>query len=403
MINIIKLDRKKIIAELPRILILLITFLIFFLLDNFILNFDRGWSFVIAFLTTCLISSFQKYYAFHEVKKSIKIFLVVSFAFLLFTSHIFAVIMISDRIYTNGELSFSSYPTYVNIQVEDSISVDQATILTLLAMESINKTFGYQMNLGNVSSFPNDGIVSYSNEQVSPFAKSILRGYATFTHKISMNLYFYNGTGHSMTTTYGDGNAWGTSDCASTLKLYCLSPNDDFTGNLSRMSEKIRAIIHEFGHSFGLPHNVLSPIMWTSELKDNPFNASRPEFQIRTGDGYRSSGWPGELGAYLGNDSSVGDAIQALYLHNYSEPIPLYSFSSTPLYDNKTLNFIFQTHYVVMRSQDSTNITFVTLLETNMSNPDADFQLTTYNFYCQYFHLADYSSLWLDEEIEACT
>lgn len=344
------------------------------------------WTFIFFLVTTFSVMIFIKSCPFKGTKKLVELSLTLLLVSSLALGHGIGQVLLTDTIYTNGQMSFSNYPTYVTIRVEEPLSVDYATYLTLITLESINQTFGYRMNLINVITFTNDNIDFYNNSHSEPgYERAKLRLNAIINQGVDIRINFFNGKGRDIDAWGGNTSAAGTSGWGQTINLYFEEPTSIYFTNIDDTLYGIKTILHEFGHSFGLPHNVMSPIMFTSEKKDNPNNASRPELNISVR----------EITFSPVDQFALNYSIEAIF-KDYIIPNITY-----PILFNTTYTVPINPHLVyydyILDNWPSNTISYVSMRKIILDGGLASFSIKQYSI-----NLTDYSLGWLPEEFDRC-
>lgn len=282
---------------------------------------------------------------------------------------------------------FKNYPVNVTIEVEEPLSVDAARALTLLSLESMNKTFGYEMNLVSAVSFPDDSVEEYSRESIiSGFKKSFLRLSAQWEQQVKMTIRFYKGLGPG--SEDGKIRALGSSNWGSSISLYFSDSyeiiqfdDEEYLLSPQMGNRPIITIIHEFGHAFGLEHNLDSPIMYTIDPEVNPDGLPQPPLNINGGDVTIPPLW--------NSTHDPDEVIKVLEDLKVTGPLRLYQEKSDT------------NHLYIYKDQEFDKITLLYLSVTSGDQGNAtSWQIDAS---MKYFLLSDYSKGWLDSEIDKCT
>lgn len=368
-------------------LILCIIFLIGLMIAEVLLwGFITIWTFIFFLVTFFSVFIFIKCCQFQETKKLAYLGLTFMLVFSLVLGHGIGQVLLTNNIYTNGQLSYSNYPIYVAVRVEEPLSVDYATFTTLIALESINQTFGYRMILDEVTTFENDNKEFYNDSRSEPgYERAKLRLNAKMNNQVDIRINFFKGKGREIETWAGTTSAAGTSGWGQTINLYFEEPASIYFTNIDDTLYGIKTILHEFGHSFGLPHNVRSPIMFTSEKKDNPCNASRPEWNITVNE---TSFSPGEQ---FDQNYSAEAIFQEYIVSNISYPILFNNTYTVPI--NPHLVY----YDYILDNWPSNTISYVHMLKHYNGGSTVNFTIQQYSF-----NLSDYSCGWLSKELERC-
>ncbi len=297
---------------------------------------------------------------------------------------------------TNGQLVYSSLPVHVNVWVEEPLSADCARILTLMALESINQTFSYRMSLKSVQSFQNDSKENYSRgSPIILYEIARLRTKAIADGHVSINITFLKGAGPESETSSGVAHASGLSDWADNIYLYFNGPEDIFspdrTEPLNSTFLNIQTLLHEFGHSFGLKHDIHS-VMWTAEKAANPTNASNPvNITYQVEDLSMPASVPENMTLQECFENYIRPNVTGQLWHNYSKARFEYT-GSTSGYS--------QGHYYVLHDDDYRNITLVYLSEYYYNIQG--YIIHYYSVKYCVFDLGEFNRHWLPKELARC-
>lgn len=335
-------------------------------------------------------------------KKIIVILLVIILICVAFYS-----IYLSNSL-TNSDL-FRKYEASIYLEIEEGISVEGATTITLLSLEALNQTFNYSLNLMSTTILPDDNVSYYSNEYLNQ--TFWLEGYNTSslleTKKngtVNIILRFVTGKGQEI---FYPNNI--------SIKPVGLSNYGNriifFYGNIDQLGFTINAfnlcksIQHEFGHAFGLSHNKDSSMMYSPEVDNDTIPPNPPATQrvIETGDtliiGLNDTSFQEFSKCYdflmnSDNDiwlinSTINDQHNFSIPQNYSPDYPLvestynvshYAVYKTPSFDNVSMFYI-KNKYRICQGN-------VIVVETNVEG--------------SYFDLTKFRECWTDDEIAQC-
>lgn len=329
---------------------------------------------IISFICSCGLTSLDLFD--NQQKNDILKVLIITFILLLTP--------FCTNLLTNGNSIYSNYPAYVNIYVEDSLPVEQVTMLTLLSLEVINQTFDYQLNLNKVISFEDDNKDIYTvTTPLFYYERAKLRYEGLIEKEIYISIYFYNGTAE---TKYGNGIVLGASNTGDKIDMYINKSKTIFSlGDLNGTFKNAKTLLHEFSHSFGLYHNPNSPIMHTYEKLFNLANQSKPDLNILV-----NKTNPHIIGSYDANDTA------SEIFHNFLLPkiaLPLWSNYTYKISLNPNL-----TYYDFFFINRTTNqVLMVQLIEHHIGDGESGFSTDCYSF-----NIKDFTKGWLSHELARC-
>lgn len=305
----------------------------------------------------------------------------------------------SDTIFKNGSTFYSKYSAHVDIRIEKSLSVENATLLTLMALESINETFGYHMTLNEVTTFEDDHKENYSRPyRFIPYEIAKLRLKSLIQKHISVTMTFYKGNGPDTKTSSGISNASGASDRADSIWLYFDNTNDMFSMSseswANHTMRNIRTILHEFGHSFCLNENPKSGIMYTAEKKYNPTGSNNLIFNVTVNFGLVT----------IPNEIDENTTVQDIYTSLICTVFPYqiaYNWSYNPHIVNDTTSSGYtQTHVYYILNEQAHETILIYLWESytvNLGDIDRHYSATY-----RIIDFDDFTDCWLPEELARC-
>ena len=188
------------------------------------------------------------------------------------------VLLIPPSIHPNTHY-FENYPVDVTVLVEEPLPVATIEVLSRMAFESLNRTFGYDINLKEISTFGNDSIQEYSKESLkkalwnSPFGGDKTLYWSITGGRVQMKVKCFYGAGPERVYYGEEYRVAGLSRHGSRIGLF-FNSSRDLTAEGFR--DNFETYLHEFGHAFGLEHQLYSRIMYSPEV-DPPPMQGRPQ------------------------------------------------------------------------------------------------------------------------------
>jgi len=310
----------------------------------------------------------------------------------------------------NNNYYFQNKPVYLNLHVEKPLLMQDAIALSELAVDAITISFDYDISIGSTDSFLDDGIGEYDGDL--PGSRNELRFGAFYSGKVNIDVYFFKGNGSEIVNSDDEVvNAAGRSNYGNTIELYFNDTTDILkleTGYEVR--DKLRTYVHEIGHAIGLHHNTESPIMFTSEKKDNPDGDERPNMNIN---------WSNEHMQFTTHTySSVDTIIDNYLLPSLNNSVEnMYFKTSYHLEENYTLyafndthfkNRLNRTYYHAIYFNDDTSEYYLMKIKgdilwlTSMVDSNDTAILSKYHVNMSYVDLTGIKDCWTESEIDYC-
>jgi hypothetical protein len=191
---------------------------------------------------------------------------------------VIGILFIPPSIYPNTHY-FEAYPVDVTVLVEEPLPVATIEVLSKMTFESLNRTFGYDINLKGISTFENDSIQEYSNETLkkalwnSPFGGDKTLYWSITGGRVQMQVRCFYGSGPERVYYGEEYRVAGLSRYGNRIGLFFNSSRDLMCEGFG---DNFETYLHEFGHAFGLEHQLDSHIMYSAEV-DPPPMQGRPQ------------------------------------------------------------------------------------------------------------------------------
>ena len=305
---------------------------------------------------------------------------------------------------------FQRYPVNVFIEVEEPLPIETIHLISLLTFESLNETFDYKINLAQISAFTNDSVEKYTDEILN---QSLWRGSEGGTSSlrwslkngaINMRIRAYTGQGPERIYFNKSYNASGISKYGNIIGLFYNVTNDDL--RYTNIFLNMKTILHEFGHAFGLKHNMNSSMMYSPEVDLN-----------KTGEPRWPSGFSGSSDSgvvYPYPEGTVEEALKDFNItsistnpvcYYYESPQQFFNFTSPKYWAPDSPNctgFLNQSHLWCFQGEYSKPITIV-WMDRTLVDTEIGYYWHNYKLEWCTFGLNGFEEFWTDEEILECT
>lgn len=335
-----------------------------------------------------------------EKKKGLLVIIaLIVISILVFTSMIYLNNQPPD--YRNNYTYFQSHPVEVFLEVEDTVSSEGAYFALKTALISLNDTFNYNLSIVSINHF-HDEIDVYTDDDLD---QCLWDGGEKISDSIEndsicIKITFFDGKGPDRTYFGKTTEAAGISNYGNRIGIFINNPSLDFNSNLHLT---FKTILHEFGHAFGMEHNIESVIMYSSEVDPNDDGApDHPQYANQYSvldDEYyivNSIEYQELSPKFINEEQQSLSMLDIADVDSFTFEVPLNISASIPLVNSRTyIDF-----YAWYENSDLSNVSGVSM-EAKYYFDNTTIYVTV-NFSCCYFAIDSYSNLWADEEILLC-
>ncbi|MFO7618234.1 MAG: hypothetical protein R6W91_01010 [Thermoplasmata archaeon] len=311
--------------------------------------------------------------------------------------------------YTPQSAYFRQYPVDVFLEVEEPLPVETVKLLALLSFESLNETFGYRISLAGVSTFSDDGIWNYSDEILDGVLWGNRVGgshslrWSVKGGSMRMTIKAFTGEGPHRDYFEVPGGALGISNYGDKIGLFFNETGDDLTHQ--NMLRNIKTYLHEFGHAFGLKHNLTSPMMYSPEV--DPDKIGEPSWPSS----FRASSNSGVVYPYPEgtveealNDFNIYSISSNPIWHYHESQMMYFNFSSPKEWAPNSPNctgFVNQSHLWCFMGEYSVNLTVV-WMDRTIVDTEVGYYWHNYSLEWCTINLGGFEAFWTEEELREC-
>lgn len=304
---------------------------------------------------------------------------------------------------------FREYPAKVFLEVEEPLPPETVRLLAMLAFESLNETFGFSISLAGVTTFPDDGLWNYSdeilNETLWGASQGGSRSLRCSVKDGSMRLLIRAFTGQGPHKEYyeDDGRAAGISNYGDTIGIFFKNPTSDLI--YLNPVPHIKTFLHEFGHAFGLEHNVTSAMMYSPEVNlngtDEPYVSLPFSVKVDSGviypfpDGTFEAAW---------NECNISEISTNPIYYRFDGPEVYFNFSTPQYWAPESPNctgFLNQSHLLCLKGDYHDDLAIIRL-ERSLVDTELGYYWHHYTLEWCTFNLSGYEAFWTDYEILTC-
>jgi hypothetical protein len=189
---------------------------------------------------------------------------------------VFVIFFVPPEFRSNSQY-FERYPVDVFVEVEEPLQLETVELLSIMTFQSLNRTFGYDIVLGGISSFSNDSINEYSDATLrkslwgTRFSGDTTLYWSITNGRIQMYVKCFTGIGPERNYHGKDYRGIGISNYGNKIGLFFNSSKDLSSEGFL---DNYETYLHEFGHAFGMVHQLDSHIMYSPEV--DPENIGSP-------------------------------------------------------------------------------------------------------------------------------